>query len=188
MQKLKKNTEWSILPIKEYSLNSLIKYTSSLSEEWLYDTSRQDSYKTHKDTNMFQIKFMNYEWNPGDPINIVDVNSITDQEAKKEFDELINDLELEYDAKAVRIEFVRMLSNTSIRPHIDGGDMLYIIRRCHIPLITNDKVFFTVLGNTVNMKTGTAYEINNGMLHSVENNSDSDRVHLIVDLLPNSYF
>lgn len=188
MQKLKKNTEWSILPIKDYDVNSLVEYSKGLSQEWLYDTSRQETYKTHKDTNMFQIRFMDYDWNPGDNIEVFDVNNILNDEARLEFDKIVKDLETEYDSKAVRIEFVRMLAHTSIRPHVDGGNMLYIIRRCHIPLVTDEKVFFTVMNNTVNMKTGTAYEINNGMLHSVDNQSDIDRIHLIIDLLPNSYF
>lgn len=55
-------------------------------------------------------------------------------------------------------------------------------------MVTHEDVLFTVLDNTMNMKAGSAYEINNGMPHSVINNSNVDRIHLIVDLLPNEYF
>ena len=37
------------------------------------------------------------------------------------------------------------------------------------------------------MATGECWEINNTRLHSVENNSDIDRVHLLIDIMPNKY-
>lgn len=188
MQKLKKTTDWSILEIKDYQVDKIVKYVQSFKDEWLFDTSRQETYKTHKDTQMFPIRFMEYDWNPGSPVVVLDKNDIIDLEAKLQIEAILQDLELEYDSKAVRIELVKMLAQTSIRPHVDGGDMLYLIRRCHIPLVTHKDVSFTVLNNTVNMKVGKAYEINNGMPHSVINNSNVDRIHLIVDLLPNEYF
>ena len=188
MQKLKKTTDWSILHIKDYDVGSLSEYCKGLDAEWNYDTSRQETYKTHKDTKMFPIRFMDYNWNPGDNINIIDKNQISSPKAKEQFDAIVFDLEKMYDSKAVRIEFVNMLANTSIRPHVDGGDMLYLIRRCHLPMVTHEDVLFTVLDNTINMKSGSAYEINNGMPHSVINKSSVDRIHLIVDLLPNEYF
>ncbi len=188
MQKLKKTTDWSILHVKDYNVDALVEYSKLLDSEWNYDTSRQETYKTHKETQMFPVRFMDYEWNPGDQINVVDKNEISSIEAKREFDYIITDLENIYDSKAVRIEFVKMPGKTSIRPHVDGGEMLYLIRRCHLPMVTHEDVLFTVLDNTMNMKAGSAYEINNGMPHSVINNSNVDRIHLIVDLLPNEYF
>lgn len=188
MQKLKKTTEWSILEIKDYEVNKIVEYVESFKDEWFFDTSRQETYKTHKDTQMFPIRFMDYNWNPGDVIEIIDKNNITNLEAKSQIDNIITDLELEYGAKAVRIEFVKMPAQTSVRPHVDGGDMLYLIRRCHIPIVTHEDVLFTVLDNTVNMQVGKSYEINNGMPHSVVNKSNIDRVHLIIDLLPNDQF
>jgi hypothetical protein len=188
MQKLKKTTDWSILHIKDYNVDHLVRYSASLNSEWFYDTSRQQTYKTHKDTQMFPIRFMDYEWNPGDPITILNKNNIIDIEAKEQLDSIINDLEKDYESKVVRIEFVRMPAQTSVRPHVDGGDMLYLIRRCHLPMVTHEDVLFTVLDNTINMKVGSAYEINNGMPHSVINKSGIDRIHLIIDLLPNEHF
>jgi hypothetical protein len=53
----------------------------------------------------------------------------------------------------------------------------------HFPIVTNDKVLFTVGSQTVNMQEGMLYEINNRRKHSVANRGDADRIHLIIDFV-----
>jgi len=55
----------------------------------------------------------------------------------------------------------------------------------HIPITTNDKVVFTVDGEKKNMQVGEFWEIDNSQDHSVENQGNEDRIHLIVDWMPN---
>jgi tetratricopeptide (TPR) repeat protein len=52
-------------------------------------------------------------------------------------------------------------------------------------LITNDDVAFFVGGEEKNMKAGEFWEINNSVDHAVENRSGDDRIHIIVDWMPN---
>lgn len=40
------------------------------------------------------------------------------------------------------------------------------------------------MDNTIHMEEGGWYEINNQMPHYVSNPTDFDRVHLIIDILP----
>ena len=40
------------------------------------------------------------------------------------------------------------------------------------------------MDNTINMKEGICYEINNQLPHAAHNNSDLDRIHLIIDIMP----
>ena len=49
---------------------------------------------------------------------------------------------------------------------------------------TSEKITFTVYNNTIHMKKSNAYEINNQLPHSVNNPTDIDRVHIIIDVLP----
>jgi hypothetical protein len=184
-----KNTKWSIKKVKRYNIDPIKNAVMLFDKEWDIDTSRQETYKPHKDTKMFQLRYMDYDWNSFSGIKpkYYDTNKLSNDFAQIRLLEIFNDLEQEYGCTVVRVEFVNMLAHTSIRPHLDGGDMLNVSRRCHIPIITNPDVSFTVLDNTVNMEEGYCYEINNGMLHSVKNDSDFDRVHLIIDLLPNKY-
>ena len=58
-------------------------------------------------------------------------------------------------------------------------------KRTHIPIITNSEVTFTVGGETKFLKEGEIWEINNTKEHSVDNNSDIDRIHLLIDIMPN---
>jgi aspartyl/asparaginyl beta-hydroxylase (cupin superfamily) len=58
---------------------------------------------------------------------------------------------------------------------------LEFCNRTHIPIKTNDNVLFTVAGETINMKEGEIWEFNNQKYHSVHNNGDEDRWHLIID-------
>ena len=53
--------------------------------------------------------------------------------------------------------------------------------RIHLSIITNDEVWFTVGNETIHMREGELYEINNRRMHSVKNAGSEDRVHLIMD-------
>jgi len=59
-------------------------------------------------------------------------------------------------------------------------------RRYHIPLITNKNSFFKNGDTTMHMKVGECWEINKGNIHSVRNDGPTDRMHLIIDLVPDS--
>lgn len=81
----------------------------------------------------------------------------------------------------VRVLLVKLKSNTSIAPHIDNGDSLVNCKRTHIPIITNDLITFTIGGETKQLKEGEIWEIDNTKEHSVNNSSNENRIHLIVD-------
>lgn len=80
---------------------------------------------------------------------------------------------------------VKMPKQTSIGRHKDEYIFFDKNNRIHIPMITNNKCIFEVDGEEINMKVGEVWEINNfAKEHSVANNGDSDRIHLIVDWQP----
>jgi tetratricopeptide (TPR) repeat protein len=85
----------------------------------------------------------------------------------------------------VRMLLAKLLAGGDIPNHTDAGYSLLNSHRVHIPIITNGKVVFVVGGEEKNMQVGEFWEINNGLDHSVENRSDEDRIHLIVDWMPN---
>jgi len=57
--------------------------------------------------------------------------------------------------------------------------------RVHIPIVTNDQITFMVGGEEKQMKVGEVWEINNATFHRVMNESNEDRIHLILDWVPN---
>ena len=81
----------------------------------------------------------------------------------------------------LRLLLTKLVGGGSISGHEDHGISLELPHRIHIPIITNKNVLFNVGGETINMGVGEMWEMDNQKTHSVVNNSDLDRVHLIVD-------
>jgi len=183
-----KNTTWNyqfgLLPA---SLSPIIKELNNFEEEWTRDTSRQDKLATHKDTKMFQLRFMSYNWEIGEGNNSYDINKFKSPESNTTIETIYSHLEKIYDGKVIRSEIIQMNKNSTIKSHVDGGVMLQVARRVHVPLITNPKVIFNVFGEEKYLEVGNWYEINNIIPHSVVNDSDYDRVHAIIDIMPNKY-
>ncbi len=85
----------------------------------------------------------------------------------------------------VRMLLTKMPPGSAIPEHVDSGPALMNCHRVHIPITTNDDVVFMVDGEKKNMQVGEFWEINNALDHSVENQGDEDRIHLIIDWMPN---
>jgi hypothetical protein len=83
-----------------------------------------------------------------------------------------------------RVQLARMQSGAVIRPHVDQSLMLVASHRVHLPLSTNEDVEFYIGAEPYHMDVGNVYELNNRLQHSVANNGQVSRVHLIVDYLP----
>lgn len=98
---------------------------------------------------------------------------------------LVEKLEVKFNGMAGLIIYARLPPDKKITPHADPGFYLSIVHRIHIPIFTNDECYFELDKTKVHMKEGYVYEINNLMLHSAINNGKSDRIHLIVDIIPN---
>jgi aspartyl/asparaginyl beta-hydroxylase (cupin superfamily) len=78
-------------------------------------------------------------------------------------------------------------SGTEIPWHVDKGEYLVVSKRHHIPIITSDNVFFFIDNDLSVMKEGECWEIRNTKPHRVVNASGIDRIHLIIDIIPNKY-
>ncbi len=53
--------------------------------------------------------------------------------------------------------------------------------RFHVPIITNDKVFFNVSKKRVVMGPGELWALDTSYLHEVRNESDQTRVHIVIE-------
>ncbi len=149
-------------------------------EQWL-KSERERLFAVHKDTQSLQlVHFEDYRYQ------------------RPEYQSLYSDLEnellpvVDYIAHyyqnngfVVRMILAKLLAGGKIPNHTDAGFSLLNCHRIHVPIITNDDVVFSVGGEEINMRTGELWEINNGTVHGVENRSGADRIHLIVDWMPN---
>ena len=103
---------------------------------------------------------------------------------KEALDEIQNDLiNLMGDGHIEVALLVNLTKNKKILPHTDSGDIHFFkTKRIHIPIITNDKCNFIVGDEMVQMKSGEIWEIDNAnKVHSVNNDGDTDRIHLLID-------
>lgn len=151
--------------------------------QWFKDTKRQEYFIEHDKTESI-ILFSKPE-NTDDPIYgkklIVDKELMT--LFKEDFFDLFVKLKTHFSnsGEVGRILLAKLKANSSIPPQQDHGSHLEKCRRLHIPLVTNDKVDFIVDNNSYTLKEGFVYEFDNTRTHYVANNSDEDRIHLIID-------
>jgi hypothetical protein len=90
-----------------------------------------------------------------------------------------------FESKITRVRLACLKSNFQIKPHVDY-DPSYITRY-HIPIITNEnaKMFIQRKDDILEFHLpadGRIYFFNSGLKHWVNNFSDKDRLHLIVDV------
>jgi len=83
----------------------------------------------------------------------------------------------------LRAILTKLYKHKDIPKHVDTANSTFTYsRRIHIPITTNPECIFTVGNESINMKEGEIWEMNNDKLeHSVQNNGDEDRIHLIID-------
>lgn len=87
--------------------------------------------------------------------------------------------------KAVRLGRVlitRLPAGKIIDPHEDGGGHAAYYDRFHVILQNNPGSIFKCGEEQVQMKAGEVWWFNNSITHSVINNSNDDRLTIIIDL------
>lgn len=86
------------------------------------------------------------------------------------------------------VRLLKLAARSSIREHSDyklgfeDGEM-----RVHVPVVTNLDVAFFLAGDQVIMREGEAWYLNLNLRHRVENHSDTDRIHLVIDCVVNDW-
>ena len=173
---------------RNYGIIDVSNIKKILSEEeldWDEFDFRQKRADTHKETKCIPIIFD----------KSFSINKFTKTKNYPLFKKEILKLEkhlvsiLEEDGFIFRAILVILPKGKSIPAHIDRGVSLTIPRRIHIAIQTNPNCFFTVGETKKNLKEGEIWEIDNsGQRHSVSNEGESDRIHLIVDFLKKEDF
>jgi ABC-type polysaccharide transport system permease subunit len=103
-----------------------------------------------------------------------------------DFAEVKSSIELKINSKLnlngviFRAILARVGPNVKIPEHVDGPKSNNHCKKIHVPIVTNDMVFFTVDGEERNLKEGEIWEVDVSKLHSVHNKSSEGRIHLIV--------
>ena len=170
------NLDVPIIELGRFDLELKVLNTS----HFIQDTWRQEEYPTHAQTECIFLR----HWKNKD----IDALEMQDYPLlsvyKSALDKILDQLKQHYDYVDYAAIITNLKAGASIPLHTDGGEIFEISRRIHIPLKTNEQVVFHCGELSINMKQGYAYEIGNSShRHGVDNNSNEDRYHLIVDLI-----
>ncbi len=80
------------------------------------------------------------------------------------------------------VRLMKLAAGSRIKEHADYDlDAENGTVRLHIPVVTNDLVDFRLNGTRVALQAGECWYLRLSDPHCVENNGDSDRVHLVID-------
>jgi hypothetical protein len=175
--------DFDFIKHKIYNIDLIKNYLSGFVDEWFLDTSRQDIFETHKDTTSYFIYKANLDWQKNEIFSVS--KETNDKNLLDLVEPIINDLEKIHQGQRGNVLFIKLKAMHGIREHKDSGDYLVYSRRNHIPIITSNKTIFGVGSKRINMQIGECWEINNTRTHLVENNSGTDRIHLLIDIMPN---
>jgi hypothetical protein len=148
--------------------------------DWKEDVSRQNTFAPHRLTQSIPLLY-DADFRHGNPT------------AQPKFTAFEADLRPVFefladvygpDGISVRCLLTRLGAGLRIPLHRDNGFSLLYSHRIHVPIASNNSVFFTVGGEEIAMKEGEVWEINNTREHAVRNDGETPRVHLIVDWSP----
>lgn len=87
-----------------------------------------------------------------------------------------------------RSRLMRLAPGASVPEHADINHHWFNRVRVHIPVLTRPQVRFRCGEDCVHMAAGDAWVFDNWRLHSVENPTDSERIHLVADTSGTSSF
>jgi len=107
----------------------------------------------------------------------------------------INDILAKIPSTFERVRFMKIKANSSIGKHSDKIDKDFGLEdgkivRIHVPIRTNDQVNFSLWDDREEIQNyleeGHYYYVDVRAPHAVQNNSDVDRIHLVIDTYVNS--
>jgi len=179
---------YNYLYLGECDVSSIKNKIKNLDDNiWNIETIRQNKYVVHKNT-----KTINLLWSLESLVNSFIENKKSKEYYLFEIDIFLEKIKNLYmnkygKGKFKRIILTKLKAKSNIDLHIDEGKSLKTCFRTHIPIITNPNVYFFVNGEQKNMKEGEIWEINNKLPHMVQNQSEFDRVHLIIDYDVNNF-
>ena len=101
---------------------------------------------------------------------------------KEHVDKLLIELEKYYKFTDYLCFIAMLVPHGKVGMHIDNAPFLDECHRIHIPMKTNENVFYIIEDNKYHWQKNGIYEFDNKRIHGVENNSDEERIHFMFNL------
>lgn len=155
--------------------------------DWFKDTHRQDTFMCFKETQSIHLIDAPEDCVFRSPTEVWNGQDLYWWRLRGKYydacEPIIKSLEEKYQGTATKTVLTRMSPGSRITRHVDGRPLHHLGRRHHIPITTNENVKFIIEDETINMKVGECWEIDNTRFHEVRNDGDTDRIHLMVDIV-----
>lgn len=149
---------------------------------WSASQLRQGRYPVHRTTRSILFKWLE-SLTPSGPQPVLSADDLPEPLVAA-VSECASTIAQHYGGTVVRLLLVELPAGGEITAHRDSGHLLSNTHRCHLPVVTNPKVRFTIDGDVFHLETGMVYGMDNMRLHSVENGGPTRRVHLVCNILP----
>jgi aspartyl/asparaginyl beta-hydroxylase (cupin superfamily) len=81
---------------------------------------------------------------------------------------------------------VRLLPGGRVTPHTDIGIYADATERFHLPLVTTESAWLAADGERYHLAPGRWYALDKHLEHEAGNDGKEPRVHMIVDIVPDS--
>jgi hypothetical protein len=167
--------------LDDFDIAELSILVNKFTDEWNIDSARQNSGLAQSETNVFWvIDLASPLFNPPFSVHTVSEN----HKANDLILPILKIMEQKINGLVARAMLARLPAKSTVHSHKDSGRLFEISRRFHIPITTNNKCSVVVAGREVFMNAGECWEISNLRTHSAKNDGDTDRVHLIFDVIP----
>lgn len=156
----------------------------SINDDWdnRFSRDRIKKYKAHDESQFIPLQWSFKNLNEKPNVVAEKTEFYTKYFNKEFFDNLEKILQNRFGTGyPVRIVFTKLPRYSEIKRHRDLTPSFVANRRFHVPIKTNKDVIFGVHDKVIHMEEGGVYQINNFKEHFVKNNSNEDRIHLIVD-------
>lgn len=140
----------------------------------------------HAQVDDILIRFQDIKLHRDNPAQILDEHESIWQPAAAMLPQvrpLVFDLMYRVEGERIgRVLITRLAPGAMITPHVDGGAHAAYYDRYHITLQNMEGSTFKCGDEEVHMQTGSIWWFDNGVEHSVVNESLDDRLTLIVDI------
>lgn len=100
----------------------------------------------------------------------------------------VNDILQGFECELQCVRLMRLTAGSAIKEHRDHNLAAELDAiRLHVPVISNPGVDFRLNGTRVVMEPGSLWYLRLSDPHSVRNDGNDDRVHLVIDAKPNAW-
>jgi len=179
------NLDQNFRLLGSYNIESMLRKLEIIASDWDEYKFRQERYKDHRETKTIPLI-----WSER-------FNSIEKRKWFDLFEEELEELEFIFSSAfregvIMSAIIINLPKGESIKRHTDAnpiGERFNQCHRIHIPITTNENCIFEIDGEERVLNPGEIWEISNVFKpHSVRNDGDCDRIHLLIDWMPLDVF